>query len=392
MTMETLLLIAAAAFLGLAAHPFITYPLSLLVLERTRPRVARRSSTKPGPRTPEPQFSICMCAYNEERVIRQKLQNLLALKQQHPGLEILIYVDAASDQTASKLRAYAPHIQLHVNSSRRGKTYGMNLLASRASGSVLVFTDANVMLDVNSLKRLRTHFADPQVGCVCGNLIYTNGEDSVTAASGSLYWRLEEHIKLLEQRTGSVMGADGSLFAIRKSLHRPPPEHIIDDMYVSFMVLIQGYRIIQSQQVRAYEASASSSSEEFSRKSRIACQAFNVHRLIWPHLRKLGPLTVYKYVSHKLLRWVSIYFLALSGACLLTYLAVSGFAAVAGALVLIAALFAVLGARYAIKPFAQIVDIVMSLAGAGLGVWKSVRGESYQTWTPATSVRRVAGR
>lgn len=392
MTMATVLLICAVAFLALAAHPFVTYPLSLLLLARVRPRAAGRSRAEPAQQAGEPRFSICMCAYNEERVIEQKLGNLLALKEQEPGLEILVYVDAASDRTAHLLRAYASHIHLHVNSSRRGKTYGMNLLASRASGSVLVFTDANVMLDIDSLKGLRAHFADPEVGCVCGNLIYTNGSDSVTAASGSLYWRLEEHIKLLEQRTGSVMGADGSLFAVRKSLHCAPPEHIIDDMYVSFMVLLQGYRIIQSQDVRAYEASASSSSEEFSRKSRIACQAFNVHRLIWPELRKLGALTVYKYVSHKLLRWLSIYFLALSGMCLLAWLAISGFAAAAGVALALTALGAVLGARYCITPFAQIVDLVMSLAGAGLGVWKSLRGESYQTWTPAASVRRALER
>ncbi len=135
----------------------------------------------------------------------------------------------------------------------------------------------------------------------------------MTASTGSLYWRLEEGIKRLEQETGSVMGADGSLFAVRRSLHKAPPDHIIDDMFVSFWVLIQGYRIVQSKDARAYEESASNASDEFGRKARIACQAFNVHRMIWPHIRKLNFVTVYKYVSHKLLRWLCIYFLALSG-------------------------------------------------------------------------------
>jgi cellulose synthase/poly-beta-1,6-N-acetylglucosamine synthase-like glycosyltransferase len=385
MILEALLLTAAALFLILAAHPFVTYPLSLLLLGRTAPR---RSALPPAERPEGLDFTICMCAYNEESVIQPKLQNLLALKQREPGVQILIYVDAASDQTARRLRAYAPHISFHVASTRRGKTHGMNLLASRATGSILVFTDANVMLDLECLQNLRRAFADPAVGCVCGNLIYTNGSDSVTAATGSLYWRLEEGIKRLEQQTGSVMGADGSLFAIRRALHRAPPDHIIDDMYVSFMVLLQGYRIVQSQDVRAYEASASSSNEEFRRKSRIACQAFNVHRLIWPQLRKLDGLTVYKYVSHKLLRWLSIYFLALSGICFIAAVAVAGFPRTASVLVVSLGLLLLLGSRYAIKPLSQIVDILLSLAGAGLGVWKSVRGESYQTWTPAASVRK----
>jgi cellulose synthase/poly-beta-1,6-N-acetylglucosamine synthase-like glycosyltransferase len=266
----------------------------------------------------------------------------------------------------------------------------MNLLASRASGDVILFTDANVMLDIDCLENLRRSFEDPEIGCVCGNLIYTNGKDSVTASTGSLYWKLEEGIKRLEQETGSVMGADGSLFAVRRSLHRAPPDNIIDDMFVSFWVLIQGYRIVQSKDARAYEESVSSASDEFGRKSRIACQAFNVHRLIWPELRKMNFVTVYKYVSHKLLRWLSIYFMALGAILFLAALTVAGYAWAAGVLVALTIVGAILGAKYAIKPFSQIVDIVTSLAGAGLGIWKSVRGESFQTWTPVASLRKVA--
>jgi cellulose synthase/poly-beta-1,6-N-acetylglucosamine synthase-like glycosyltransferase len=255
---------------------------------------------------------------------------------------------------------------------------------------VILFTDANVMLDMEVLDKLRVSFEDPEIGCVCGNLIYTNGGVSVTASTGSLYWRLEEGIKRLEQETGSVMGADGSLFAIRRSLHKAPPDHIIDDMFVSFWVLIQGYRIVQSKDARAFEESASNSSDEFGRKARIACQAFNVHRMIWPHIRKLNFVTVYKYVSHKLLRWLCIYFLALSGIFVIAALAVAGYTWAAVVLVAVSFIGFILGARYAIKPFSQIVDIISSMAGAGLGVWKSVRGERFQTWTPVASLRKVA--
>jgi cellulose synthase/poly-beta-1,6-N-acetylglucosamine synthase-like glycosyltransferase len=386
MSLELVLLALAAICLGLAQHPFVTYPLSLKLLKKFWPH-----EPKPLPARRAPlDFTICMCAYNEEGVIREKLQNLLALKQREPGLEILIYVDAASDQTAKRLRAYAPHIQFHVSPARHGKTYGMNLLASRATGDVILFTDANVMLDMEVLDKLRASFEDPEIGCVCGNLIYTNGGESVTASTGSLYWRLEEGIKRLEQETGSVMGADGSLFAVRRSLHKSPPDHIIDDMFVSFWVLIQGYRIVQSKDARAYEESASNATDEFGRKARIACQAFNVHRLIWPHIRKLGFITVYKYVSHKLLRWLCIYFLVASGLLTVAALAVAGYTWAAVVLVAAAFIGFILGARYAIKPFSQVVDIVSSMAGAGLGVWKSVRGESFQTWTPVASLRKVA--
>lgn len=370
-------------FLCLALHPFTSYPLSLLALKSLRPSKAR-TVAQPDQRLT---FAVCMCAYNEERVIEQKINNLLELRQREPGLQILVYVDASSDRTAEILRRYESAIELHVAAERNGKTHGMNLLSARATADVLVFTDANVMLDRDCLEDLHRHFADPAIGCVCGNLTYTNAGSSVTAASGSLYWRFEEALKRLESKTGSMIGADGSIFAIRRALRRVPPDHIIDDMYVSLMALVDGHRVIQAHDVRAYEESVSNSSEEFGRKVRIACQAFNVHRLLWPRLRRTDTLTRYKYVSHKLVRWLSIYFLALAAVAFIAALISAGHPALALAMVAFTILCGALGHAWSVKPFAQIVDVLIALLGAGLGVWRSLRGERFQTWTPANSIR-----
>lgn len=387
--MTTALTVAAVFFLLLALHPFVTYPLSLLALRPFVSKSRALQGSKPGEidENPPVSFAVCMCAYNEERVIEQKVRNLLRLREREPGLEILIYVDASTDRTAHILRRYAASIDLYVSQERHGKTYGMNLLSAQAQADVLVFTDANVMLDLDCLNDLREHFADPQVGCVCGNLNYTNDGASVTASSGSLYWRFEEALKRLESATGSMMGADGSIFAIRRELRQAPPDHIIDDMYVSLMALVEGHRVIQAHDVCAYEESVTSAGEEFNRKVRIACQAFNVHRLIWPRLRRTDLLTRYKYVSHKLIRWLSIYFLALAALAGVAALVSAGYGMLAIVLIALAAMGLVLGHVWSVKPFAQIVDVLVALTGAGLGVWRSLRGERFQTWTPANSIR-----
>jgi len=377
------LLTVAILCLLIAAHPFGTYPLSLVVVRRFRRQAEPGTSGGDAPVT----FAVCMCAYNEESVIERKVRNLLELRERDPDVEILIYVDAATDRTGEILQRYASQLTVHVSPTRHGKTYGMNLLSSQARADVLVFTDANVMLDPDCLRDLRRHFDDPQIGCVCGNLTYVNGAASVTAASGSLYWRFEEAVKRLEADTGSTIGADGSIFAVRRSLRRPPPDHIIDDMYVSLMVMVDGYRVVQVRDVRAYEESVSSATEEFGRKVRIGCQAFNVHRLFRPCLRRLDGLTRYKYVSHKLIRWLSIYFLAASALAFLGALVSAGYAGLALLLIALAGFAAMLGYKWSIKPFAQILDILTALAGAGLGVWRSLRGDRYQTWTPANSIR-----
>ncbi len=383
------LLLAAVLLLLLAAHPFTTYPLSLRLIARRHARPVRAG-------VPPARVAVCVCAYNEERVIGARVENLLALRAGRPDLDILVYVDAASDGTAQVLQQYADRIRLVVSPERLGKTAGMNTLVGMTDADIVVFTDANVTFTDTAVTRLVATFADPEVGCACGHLVYIDGESggmaSSTAATGSLYWRLEEHIKSLESATGSVMGADGSIFAIRRSLHRPPPPWLIDDMFVSLSVLCAGSRIVHVADAVATEASVSRPAEEYRRKVRISCQAFNVNRALWPELMRLPALDRYKYVSHKLLRWLTIYLLAGSGACaLLAVLAAGGWAAFGGAVLVLAAGGALLAVARGGK-IGQLREMLAAFVATGAGVLRSLQGEKFQTWNPPASARGPATR
>jgi cellulose synthase/poly-beta-1,6-N-acetylglucosamine synthase-like glycosyltransferase len=304
------LLAAAAGSMLVAAHPFVTYPASLRLLAKWRAR-----PLQPVVSSAPVSAAMCVCAYNEERVIAAKIENMLSLQAGMPNLELLVYVDGASDRTAEIVAGYGDRVRLVASPKRLGKSHGMNLLVGMTQAEFLVFSDANVTFDADALPRLLGAFADPEVGCVCGHLIYTSPDDTATAATGSLYWRLEEAIKRLESETGSVMGADGSIFALRRALHVPPPPDLIDDMFVSLQVLCGGHRVVRVGDAYAYEEAVSRPAEEFRRKVRIGCQSFNVHRALWPRLRLLPLVDRYKYVSHKLLRWLTVFFLAAAAIC-----------------------------------------------------------------------------
>ena len=369
-----------SAFFGLAViHPFVTYPLSLRFFAK-RPI---QFQTLESPLT----YAICVCAYNEESIINEKAQNLIALKKQNPSLEILIYVDCASDKTADILEQYKNDFFIHVSKERHGKTYGMNLLVEKSKADVIIFTDANVMVDPHSIQNLEKYFSDPDVGCVCGHLKYINAQDGATAATGSFYWVIEEAIKQIESDTGSVMGADGSIFAIRRSLHTPPPIDIIDDMFVSFSILCNGHRIVRAPDVMAFEKSVTSSTEEFKRKVRISCQAFNVHRLLWPKLKTLNTVDLYKYVSHKLIRWFGFVWISLSVFFFILFLIFSGLSFLVFVLCVLGLNLFWCGHFYKISFILKIIDILASYFATLKGIWKSMLGERFQTWSPAQSIR-----
>ena len=384
--MPAITVILTVSLLILGLHPFVFYPLSLLVLRRAFSVERRRAAPCASAKVPA-RASICVCAYNEEAVIRQKAENLLRLKQAMPSLELLVYVDAANDDTAAILAKYAADIDVVVGGSRRGKTYGMRQLVDRARGDILVFSDANVMFDADAVAALLSRFSDASAGCVCGTLIYTNGDASATAAVSSLYWRLEEWIKQLEEDAGGVLCADGSIFAVRRSLYPHVPDDLIDDFYVSLSILCDGHRIVRAPDARAWEHSTTSAGDEFRRKVRIACQALNVHRRLWPRIARQSPLMVYKYLSHKLLRWLAGVHLA-AAAGLGTLSSVLAFGWRPTVLTLLGGAL-VLGVGSAAKlSFAgKLVEVPLALTATALGLFKSLRGERFQTWTPATSVR-----
>ncbi len=370
----------------LAVHPFTTYPLSLRILPR---RFARPVLGDPGPPA---SIALCVCAYNEEAVIEAKLENMLSMRRAVPGLEILVYVDAATDRTAALLAPYEGQIRLVAAAARQGKTLGMNTLVGMTRAELVVFSDANVLFAPDAITRLVAPFDDPDVGAVCGHLRYQDPDGNEDAQAGSLYWRLEEHIKALESQTGSVMGADGSIFAIRRNLHSAPPPDLIDDMYVSLSILCSGSRIVRVDDAHAVETSVSRPEEEFRRKIRIGCQAFNVHRTLWPRLRRLPALDRYKYVSHKLLRWFAIYLLAGAALSLMAAVSLAGgpwatVAASAACLALASACAAARGGK-----LVALRDILSAFLATGIGVAQSLRGERFQTWVSPASSRASTGR
>jgi poly-beta-1,6-N-acetyl-D-glucosamine synthase len=253
------------------------------------------------------QISILVAAHNEERVIAQKIENLLALDYPQNSLEILVGSDNSSDGTVALSEKYSAkgNVRVYDYKNRRGKVGTMNALAREATGEILVLTDANCMFPRNAIHLLVSHFSDPQIGCVAGEKTIIKAADKDTNRGEGMYWKIEAFLRQKESDLGSCAGADGSIYAVRKELYPFPAENLLlmDDFIISLSVVEKGYRCIYERAAQAYEESSDSFSSEFKRKGRILAGAINALSLTSGLLNPFRSPISLQLWSHKILRW-----------------------------------------------------------------------------------------
>jgi cellulose synthase/poly-beta-1,6-N-acetylglucosamine synthase-like glycosyltransferase len=288
--------------LAIAATYFL-YPMALLALGPLR------SWHRTG--TNMPSVTLVISAYNEEAVIREKLENALALNYPRDRLEIMVISDGSADATDAIAAEYADRgIVLHRQQPRRGKSAGLTQFVPLARGEIVIFSDANSMYDAHAVQRLVRNFEDPQVGFVVGHQRYIE-EQSPASASESLYWRYETSLKIQESRIGSVVCGDGAIYAIRASLFEPLREDDINDFTIPLKIVARGYRGVFDSEAVCYEKTAADFGGEFRRKVRIVNRSF---RAVLRVRQALNPFRVgifaFQLAIHKLLRWFVPFFLA----------------------------------------------------------------------------------
>ena len=372
--MPVALLVGTAVTLFVLFYPYVLYPWLLRALQ------PRPLNIKPAP---SPTVTLVFCAYNEERSIPAKIQNLRDIRAMFPEVKFACYVDKSTDRTLELLQAHSDLIDTCAAAKRTGKALGMRELAKRCQSQIMIFTDANVMVRPEDVDKLLGYFSDPAVGGVCGTLIYANANDSPTASTSSLYWRIEETIKGLESRCGSTMGADGSLFAMRRELYPEVPDHLLDDLTASMAIVFKGYRLVSAPDVLAYENAVTVQAEEFRRRRRIACRAFNTHRYLRPQLARMSRLDRFKYVSHRVIRWYGFPTMVLGVVLFDLFLALTLGAPIALASLVAALALVWLAAKARVPRVERMAQVLNLLWATSLGIWDARRGETYQTWKPA---------
>jgi len=258
-----------------------------------------------------PAVTLIISAYNEENVIRQKIENSMNLDYPRDKLEIIVVSDNSTDNTDDIVKEFVSRgVILKAASVRRGKTAGLNDAVSMASGDIVVFTDADSMFEVNAILEMTRFYSNSEVGAVTGSTNYIDHKNGEMVVTSSLYTRLERLTKKLESKIGSCVGADGAIFSIRKSLYLHLNDDDINDLVIPLNIVRQGYRVIYSDNVLCTEEPSITAVSAFSRQARIT------NRTLRALFRRLYLLNVIKYplfsfelLSHKFIRLSVPFFL-----------------------------------------------------------------------------------
>lgn len=379
---------------GLLAYTYVGFPALVLARGLVLRRPVRRGDATPA-------VSVIIAAHNEERAIEAKLKNLLALDYPPERLEIVIASDGSTDETNDIVARYAersaaPSLRL-LALPRVGKASALTAAVEASSGEVLVFSDANSMLEQKALRALVAPLADPSVGGVAGNQVYARGGPD-TQAGERTYWSFDRVLKEAESSAGNVISATGALYAVRRELFSPVRPDVTDDFFTSTGVIEQGKRLVFARDAVAVEPVAASGGVEFGRKVRIMTRGLRAvvarRRLLNPARHGFYALELF---SHKVLRRMMV-------APLAALLAGSAAAWGAGwpyraAAIAQAACYGlgVVGLTVRAEPVRRCKAIALPAyfclvnAASAWALWNLLRGNRIERWVPAREPAPAAG-
>ncbi len=295
MIMTVLLVVLILLFL----HPFVLYPLLLRLVPARKPALA-------PPDAPLPRVALVICALNEEKIIRAKLENSVALDYPKDRFTIYVVNDGSTDRTSAIAHEFDDKgVRVIDREQRRGKVRNLNEVIASLREEIVVSSDANVIYDPKAIRHLVARFGDPKVGCVSGKVILQETTDALQSGEEN-YYSLEWFLQEKGSDIYSMCGADGAMHAFRRALFvQSPNDTLIEDFVLPMTITRAGYRAVFEPKALAWERGPETLREEFRRKVRIAAGAAQALAR-GNGLPGNCPLAFwFVWASHKLLRWMS---------------------------------------------------------------------------------------
>lgn len=367
---------------GVILYVYIGYPLLVYAVSRMFPKRIARGDF-------EPRVSVIITAYNEERDIRKKLENTLAIDHPPEKLEIIVASDCSTDKTDEIAGEFAGRgVKLIRQIGRLGKTSAQNMAVEKASSEIILFSDATTWFESGVLRAMLPNFADETVGCVTGKLVYVETSASGIGKGARSYWSYETFLKQSESRACSLIGASGCLYAVRRSAYKPMYPEACSDFLIATRLYEQGLRTVYEPGAICFEETNRQSGKEMRMRIRVIAQTFAD---LWRNRAMLNPTKsgffAIELISHKLLRYclpLFLFFLLIASIYLAVYSSFFLFVFAVQVIFYAAALLAWFLEKRGTKAgvFAIPLYFVLTNAASTAGFYKFLIGERYATWEP----------
>ncbi|MFM7682396.1 MAG: glycosyltransferase [Bacteroidota bacterium] len=294
----------------LVIHTYVFYPALLAILSRIK--LKRKSYS-----TQMYNAAVLIAAYNEEKIIKEKLLSVLNNTPTNVNLEVYVGSDASTDATneiVTNLKAEFENLHLVNFEGRTGKATIINKLAEKCDHDVFILTDANVLFNKDTINELLLPFDDDDIKMVCANILKRTKSESTFERIEKSFIDRENRIKKSESELWDiVIGAEGGCYAIRCSAYEPVPKNFfMDDFFMTMQVLEKKGKVIFREKAICFEDIPDKAMEEFKRKIRISIGNFqNLVRfkhMLFPIWNNVS----FAFWSHKVLRWFTPFFLIFS--------------------------------------------------------------------------------
>ena len=283
--------------IAVVLYTYVGYPLLAMLLGRLRRRGVAKGHHAPP-------VSILIAAYNEARCLRATLENKLSLE--YPGpVQIIVVSDGSTDGTDDIAREFEDRgVMVLRQEPRRGKTAALNMAAQHATGDILVFADANSIYATDALGMLTRNFRDPAVGYVTGRMVYGGDAGSAASMGCRAYMHYEDLLRRSETALGSIVGVNGGIDAVRRSLFLRMRDDQLPDFVLPLHVVGCGYRVVYEPDALLHEDALTTSRSEYRMRVRVALRAwwamFDMRALFDPRRHGMFSLQLF---SHKVLRY-----------------------------------------------------------------------------------------
>ncbi len=290
---------------GCIAYVYAGYPLLLAMLAA----ILRRKAAVPGD---APAITLLIAAHNEAAGMEAKILNALALNYPAGKLQILVASDGSVDETDAIVRRFSARgVELVRIEQQRGKTHAQNVAMERATGEIVVFSDATTHYHADALRYIAGNYADPRVGAVSGRYTYLDPTRVSPTGLGALaFSNYDTRVRSLQSRVWTLTGCCGCIYSVRRALYTPLAGNIISDLVQPLHVIRQGFRVTLEERALAFEDSTATPRQEFAMRVRVVARAMigllSVPEMLMPWRE---PWAAFQLWSHKLLRWAVPLFL-----------------------------------------------------------------------------------